>query len=310
MITFIYLFTSSEHDPVNDCVCQWLSCVQLYDPMDCSPPGSSVQGILQARVLEWVAISFSRGYSWHRDRTPISCIAGGFFTVWATREVLSVFRHKNSIVVGEETEAHWPPTPDFYLPVQGLGYTLLHSTPSRISCRLLPGGRVSGAHLMACVGRGWPGSRAVDGGAGGEVWLEEQMLCARGGWSALNRGPQLGFHNDINGGQAEPSVVQMGKLRWRLLQSLRGEGPAISPSISSFIFPRKAPQPRNCNALSAVTQWDTRRNRSWATWPHRHPPLLPRWGAPSPTSAAGRRNKWLEFSILTTSISHQSFMSN
>ena len=165
MITFIYLFTSSEHDPVNDCVCQSLSCVQLYDPMDCSPPGSSVQGILQARVLEWVAISFSRGYSWHRDRTHISCIAGGFFTVWATRKVLSVFRHKNSIVVGEETEAHWPPTPDFYLPVQGLGYTLLHSTPSRISCRLLPGGRVSGAHLMACVGRGWPGSRAVDGGA-------------------------------------------------------------------------------------------------------------------------------------------------
>ena len=45
------------------------------------------------------------------------------------------------------------------------------------------------------------------------MWLEEQMLCARGGWSALNRGPQLGFHNDINGGQAEPSVVQMGKLR-------------------------------------------------------------------------------------------------
>jgi len=81
---------------------------------------------------------------------------------------------------------------------------------------------------MACVGRGWPGSRAVHGGAGGGVWLEEQMLCVCGGWSALNRGPQLGFHNDINGGQAEPSAVQMGKLRRRLLQSLRGEGPAIS----------------------------------------------------------------------------------
>ena len=49
-----------------------------------------------------------------------------------------------------------------------------------------------------------------------------------GGRSALNRGPQLGFHNDINGGQAEPSAVQMGKLRQRLLQSLRGEGPAIN----------------------------------------------------------------------------------
>ena len=62
MITFIYLFTSSEHDPVNDCVCQWLSCVQLYDPMDCSPPGSSVHGIAQARILEWAAIPFSREF--------------------------------------------------------------------------------------------------------------------------------------------------------------------------------------------------------------------------------------------------------
>ena len=54
------------------------------------------------------------------------------------------------------------------------------------------------------------------------------IVCVHGGWLALNREPQLGFHNDINGGQAEPSATQMGKLRWRLLQSLRGEGPAIS----------------------------------------------------------------------------------
>ena len=65
---------------------------QLYltpcncDPMDCSPPGSSVQGISQARILQWVAISFSRGSSQPRDRTHVSCIAGGFFTIWATRE--------------------------------------------------------------------------------------------------------------------------------------------------------------------------------------------------------------------------------
>ena len=54
--------------------------------MDCSLPGSSVHGILQARILEWVAISFSRGSSWPRDRTPVSCIAGRFFTIWARRE--------------------------------------------------------------------------------------------------------------------------------------------------------------------------------------------------------------------------------
>ena len=58
----------------------------LCDPMDCSPPGSSVHGILQARVLEWVAISFSRGTSRPRDQTQDSYIAGEFFTVWATRQ--------------------------------------------------------------------------------------------------------------------------------------------------------------------------------------------------------------------------------
>ena len=52
----------------------------LCDPMDCSPPGSSVCGILQARILEWVAISSSKGSSLPRDRTQISCIAGGFFS--------------------------------------------------------------------------------------------------------------------------------------------------------------------------------------------------------------------------------------
>ena len=54
--------------------------------MDCSPPGSSIHGILQARILEWVAISFSRGSSWPRDRTEVSCIAGRWFNLWATRE--------------------------------------------------------------------------------------------------------------------------------------------------------------------------------------------------------------------------------
>ena len=54
-------------------------CPTLCDPMDCSPPGSSVHGILQARILEWVAISFSRGSSQPRDQTQVSCIAGRHF---------------------------------------------------------------------------------------------------------------------------------------------------------------------------------------------------------------------------------------
>ena len=50
-------------------------CLTLCDPMDCSPPGSSVHGTFQVRILEWVAISSSRGYSWPRDWTPVSCIS-------------------------------------------------------------------------------------------------------------------------------------------------------------------------------------------------------------------------------------------
>ena len=56
------------------------SCLTLGDSVDCSPPGSSVHGILQARILEWVDIPFSRGSSQSRNQTGVSCIAGGFFT--------------------------------------------------------------------------------------------------------------------------------------------------------------------------------------------------------------------------------------
>ena len=56
--------------------------------MDCRPPGSSVRGILQAKILEWIAIPSSRGSSQSRNRTEVSRIAGRFFTIWATREAL------------------------------------------------------------------------------------------------------------------------------------------------------------------------------------------------------------------------------
>ena len=59
------------------------SCPTLCNPMNCSPPASSIHGILQARILEWVAISCSRGPSWSRDQTQVSSTAGRFFTNWA-----------------------------------------------------------------------------------------------------------------------------------------------------------------------------------------------------------------------------------
>ena len=76
------------------------SCPTLCNPMDCSLPSSSAHGILQAKILEWVSISFSRGSSQLRDRTwvsYVSCIAGIFFTPWVIREA-----QENSIAVPQK----------------------------------------------------------------------------------------------------------------------------------------------------------------------------------------------------------------
>ena len=69
------------------------SCLTLYDSTDYSPLGSSVHGISQARIQEWVAIFFSRGSSWPRDRTWVICITG---SLWYCRRILSQLSHWES----------------------------------------------------------------------------------------------------------------------------------------------------------------------------------------------------------------------
>ena len=82
-----HLFLSSIPQPD---IMKWSelaqSCPTLCDPVDCSPPGSSFHGILKARILEWIAISFSRGSSQPRDRTRVSRMTGRCFILWAIRE--------------------------------------------------------------------------------------------------------------------------------------------------------------------------------------------------------------------------------
>ena len=73
-----------KKDTWNMCVLVAQSCPTLCNPMDYSSPGSSVHGLLQARILEWGAIPFSMGSSLPRNRTQVSCIAARFFMVWAT----------------------------------------------------------------------------------------------------------------------------------------------------------------------------------------------------------------------------------
>ena len=97
-IAWVCALTKSTLCLFPTCLCwvsEWMnevaqSCPTLHDPMDCSLPGFSIHGIFQARVLEWVAISFSRRSSQPRDWSWVSRIVGRHFTVWATREVQRV----------------------------------------------------------------------------------------------------------------------------------------------------------------------------------------------------------------------------
>ena len=84
-------------------VAQW--CPTLCDPMDCSLPGSSIHGIFQARILEWVAVPFSRVSSESRDQSQVSCIAGRFITIWASRESLQRYKY---LLSGSSGKFCWP----------------------------------------------------------------------------------------------------------------------------------------------------------------------------------------------------------
>ena len=104
------------------------------DPMDCSLPGSSVHRILQAWILEWIAISFSRGSSQRRNWTWVSCIAGRFSSDWAMREATWVYLYYLAT-----------PSPEFFLSELTRGLP-----PSRL---LLPPAMFSGAGLHLLTSR-------------------------------------------------------------------------------------------------------------------------------------------------------------
>ena len=94
-IFYICIFGLNVSEKIHKSVLSFesVSCSVMSDALwqhDCSLPGCPVHGILQARIPDCVAIPFSRASSWSRDWTQDSCIASGFFTDWATREVLSV----------------------------------------------------------------------------------------------------------------------------------------------------------------------------------------------------------------------------
>ena len=88
MLAFIFMLGSIPD--YNHCGSSWVKWVKVAQscPTLCDPMDYTVHGILQTRILEWVAFTFSRGASQPRDRNQVSQMAGGFFTRWATREAL------------------------------------------------------------------------------------------------------------------------------------------------------------------------------------------------------------------------------
>ena len=83
------------------------SCLILCYPLNSRVPGSSVHGILQARIVEWLAVPFSRGSSKSRDGTQISHITGGFFPIWTTKEASNNLRSLNFIMYKISPQTFW-----------------------------------------------------------------------------------------------------------------------------------------------------------------------------------------------------------
>ena len=148
------------------------SVVQLYpapcDPMDCSSPGSSVHGIFQARILEWVAIPFSRRSSWPRDQTQvsgISCLGRRIPYHWVIWEANDIHDKPKNI---------WAPT--------------ACQTPPRVG---FPGGSVSKESAYNAGDPGLiPGSGRSPGGRDGNLlqYSCQENHMDRGAWSATNHG--------------------------------------------------------------------------------------------------------------------------
>ena len=145
------------------------SCLTLWDSMDCSPPGSSVRGILRARILEWVIMPSSKGSFWPRDQTCVSCVADRFFTHWTTLEApLSGYTDSSSS--WDSGIPPHPPHPDWARsPLCPQGQTGHERKSSFLLQNLKPLESESWAVFQSWVGCGWwffPAQGCLEKGGG------------------------------------------------------------------------------------------------------------------------------------------------
>ena len=192
--------------------------------MGCSPPGSSVRGIVQAKILEGVAISFSEESSWSRDRTRVSCIAGRFFTNWAMGEAhpVSIRDHKECAAGIAENGYHswsWPP----------------QCCPTPDAC------------LLAHTGTGcW------NSGFRGQIWEENRGWRCRDSLKGLECGPAPTW--DVSRMQPRSAIIAP------LLMRCEGRGKALpwwphSPLAHSFSSTNSRRRVRGDGAeISAISQ--------------------------------------------------------
>ena len=132
------------YDP-SQCAQSFQSCRTLCNPVDCSPPGSSVHGILQARILEGVAISFSRRSSHPMGQTcisHISCIAGRFFTNWVTvpsqKQILSQFLNHQCFSLLEKLIQIEPYRMYYFCKSSFIQCSLWHSSTNYVHYQFIP----------------------------------------------------------------------------------------------------------------------------------------------------------------------------
>ena len=89
--------------------CEWVKVAQSC-PTLCEPKDYTVHVILQARILAWVAVPFSRESSQPRNQTQVSCTAGGFFTIWATREAQATLKYMSKMIQLNAKYTNFKPT--------------------------------------------------------------------------------------------------------------------------------------------------------------------------------------------------------